>query len=303
MQFNIPTSRTELINTLKEIFYYYRIRREAFQDVTLEDVKLERMSFTVLSESELLEKAEKLISAKIFREKSEYVDGITAQKRANEQRVSDLEIEKENAKNKVIEYYANTQKALEEKVFQNGFTNSTIMIDKFAELESEKNAKLAEIEEEYTSKQGSLNAENAMLTYRVQKADEKFNEILDKELVAKLEELKDEQSKIQREVFKYNNNMDEKEKRSVNANKSANAHLKIAYLEINGQHFSKDELVEMGYYQDVLECVNGYYNSLDPIEAYDSFKDEKALKIYLDHYYENTLYLMRTRAMDATEGL
>ena len=95
----------------------------------------------------------------------------------------------------------------------------------------------------------------------------------------------DEQEKVLREVKRYNNGLDEKEARYRNSLKSNIANLELRYLSIHEQGFAHDELVELGYYDDVIACVSGYYNSLDEEAAYLDIKNEEKLAIYLDSYY------------------
>jgi len=67
-------------------------------------------------------------------------------------------------------------------------------------------------------------------------------------------------------------------------------------LEIAEVSFSKDQLVNMGYYEDVILCVGAYYDTLSSANAYQDFKNEDKLVMYLDDYYQNMLYLYKTRA-------
>ena len=57
MQWETPTTKQKMYEVLQDIFYYYRIRREAWDDLDLVPLELTRMEFTSLSDQELLEKA------------------------------------------------------------------------------------------------------------------------------------------------------------------------------------------------------------------------------------------------------
>ena len=92
------------------------------------------------------------------------------------------------------------------------------------------------------------------------------------------------------EVFKYNNGLDEKEQRYLNTIKQTKASLKLRYMDISTGEFTKDQLVEMGYYADVVKCVCGYFDRLDPYTAFQDIASEKKLAIYLDDYYQNVIY-------------
>ena len=67
-------------------------------------------------------------------------------------------------------------------------------------------------------------------------------------------------------------------------------------MEINTQFFTKDQLVEMGYYKDVITCVSGYYDRLSALSAYQDITNETGLITYLDDFYESVVYMYRVRA-------
>ena len=70
----------------------------------------------------------------------------------------------------------------------------------------------------------------------------------------------------------------------------------IRYLDVSAGEFTKDQLVDMGYYEDVIRCVCGYYDTLQPSVAYRDILDEGKLAIYLDDYYESIIYLYKSAA-------
>ena len=59
---------------------------------------------------------------------------------------------------------------------------------------------------------------------------------------------------------------------------------------------AKEQLVEMGYYADVVKCVMAYYNTLSPLDAYRDLSSEQQVIIYLDDYYSSVLYNYQMRA-------
>ena len=132
--------------------------------------------------------------------------------------------------------------------------------------------------------------------------EQTLKEFHDLEIEAKALDLKDEQDKIEREVFKYNNNLDEREKRYNNSLQQTYANLKIRLLELSGREFSKEELVEMGYYRDVVNCVTAYYDSFSATVAYNDYARDTTLPIYLDDMYENILVRFRSLSLDEIES-
>ena len=121
-----------------------------------------------------------------------------------------------------------------------------------------------------------------------------------KEINAKVLELKEEQQTLSREIERYNSGLDEKELKYRNTLKNTQADLQLRYLNIHEQGFTEDELIEMGYYNDVLDCTNAYYDTLDEGEAYTDIKREGKLLLYLRGYYSMLVSVYKIRA-SATE--
>ena len=98
-----------------------------------------------------------------------------------------------------------------------------------------------------------------------------------------------------REVFKYNNDINEKIQRAESNNLKTTLTLKVKYLEIRSQPVPHDDLVELGYYAKVVNCVTAYYNLFTPKEAYNDIKNEVQLTVYLDEFYEYIVYAYKSQ--------
>ena len=72
--------------------------------------------------------------------------------------------------------------------------------------------------------------------------------------------------------------------------------MELRFLDISSGEFTHDQLVEMGYYEDVIKCVCGYYDTLSASNAYYDITSEKKLAIYLDEYYSEIIYTYKLRA-------
>lgn len=127
-------------------------------------------------------------------------------------------------------------------------------------------------------------------------AEERFNDVFLAEKAQKTIEINDEEQALIRDLFKYNNGLDEKEQRYANVIKQTNANLEIKYLQVESNYFGKDQLIEMGYYEDAIDCVCAYYDLLPPADAFGDIKTESKLMIYLDEYYQTLVYMYKTRA-------
>ena len=89
-------------------------------------------------------------------------------------------------------------------------------------------------------------------------------------------------------MFKYNTSLEEKEMRSKNSNLSANASLTLKYLEIRSKSFSKEDLVNIGYYEQVIKCVCAYYNTItDKIVAYQNLLHLNSYRKWHQGFFES----------------
>ena len=141
-----------------------------------------------------------------------------------------------------------------------------------------------------------LLAEIETLSVAIDNADTYFESLFAKQLETKIQELKDEREEYRREVFKYNNSVNEKEVRYTNTIAQVSANLELKYVQIKANELSKDELIEMGYYEEVVLCVANYFDKMPPADAYSQLLSQKKLKIYLDGYYQDVMYRYKLRA-------
>lgn len=116
------------------------------------------------------------------------------------------------------------------------------------------------------------------------------------EKAAKIEELKEAQAKAKKETFRYNNGVSEKIQRYENEIKKANMSYQLKFMEIKSNYFTVEQLFEMGYYNDVMDCISAYYDLLDANAAYQDIVNESRLVFYLDDYYQDVVYMYKMRA-------
>ena len=78
--------------------------------------------------------------------------------------------------------------------------------------------------------------------------------------------------------------------------KETKASLYLRFLDISSGEYTKDQLVEMGYYTDVIRCIRGYYDTLPVEDAYRDMFAEDKLAIYLEDYYQEIMYIYKLHA-------
>ena len=177
-----------------------------------------------------------------------------------------------------------------------GIESSEMVVKNLAQYDLKMAQEINEFVLPISSQIGTLDGEILQLSDRLNNAETAYDEIYNLEKDAMANELYMEQDKIEREVFKYNNSLEEKEQRYINSIKEVRARLEINYLEIDEILYTKEQLIEMGYYTDVIKCVSDYFNTLDPQSAYQSIVEEKRLAIYLDEYYQSLVYTYQCKA-------
>ncbi len=296
MQFNLPTTKEQMYTTLNDLFYYYRIRRDSFEEIGLQPLDLTRLEYTPETDLEIMNRARSLVTAGQKREIEEYkmklnsrIEEIDAQLTLIEQNAL-LEIETVKA------LYSESVEKVEKQAIKAGLINSNIVIDKTAKLEDSKNSKIAKITQTKNQKIAELTAEKEAILAQLAQSGTYMQQVHEYEISKKVAELCVERDTLNREVFIYNNGLDEKEQRYKNTIKQTQASLLIRYLDVSAGEFTKDQLVDMGYYEDVIRCVCGYYDTLQPSVAYRDILDEGKLAIYLDDYYESIIYLYKSAA-------
>ena len=299
MQFDLPKTAEEMINTLQEIFRFYRLEREVYVPAEMDPITLEELEFTPLTESQLQTKAETLLKAK--QDKL-----IISETEEIEERISSLNVQvaeinaNASAQLELVNLtFSETENKLKQQATENGLYYSSVMLDRLSKLESEKNEKILAITSERDQKITAINGEISALNTKKSNLKSVYNQMFSKEVVAKKLQLKDEQDELVRSVFKYNNSVSEKYQRSKINIEEINATLRARFMEINSEMLTKDMLVEMGYYEDVIKCVTHYYDTyFTPAEAYTDIKTNTKIIPYLDDYYEHVVYKYRINATD-----
>ena len=295
MEFTLPTTKTEMLDTLKLIYEHYRINKGEFLQKTLSPLSLENLTFQKKTDEELKEIAKIYTSAEQKKEKAEYIAELKQKIKSLETKKESLTASLETATEKAEETYRESEKKIELNVVQNGLYSSSIVADKMTELEKEKNETILELNSDYNKEVATIEGEISGYNLLIENADEYFQEIFDSEIEKKAEELKEEQEKLEREVFRYNNGLEEKRQKYANQILESNMSYELKYMEIDTLTLSKEQLVNMGYYRDVINCVCAYYDLMDSATALEEILAESSLVFYLDDFYQNIVYMYKMK--------
>ena len=298
MSFSQPTTKEEMYNILKDIFYHYRIQREPIDGVNLEPIILERLEYDPRTQNELNLLAKQLLLSKHTQERQTLLNKIEQKNALATQTLAKLPEEKQAKINAVNTAHNESVQKLQAEAIKNGVIGSSIYFDKLTELETNKNALLLQIENDFSTRSLELTNQISLYEQEVEQANAFRDLVEEQEITAKINELNLEQEEKAREVFKYNNGLDEKEQRYANTIKQTNASLLLKFMSVRQGEFTKDELIEMGYYKDVIDCVCAYYDTLEPLTAAREIMEDQEVCVYLDEYYQSVVYIYTQRVVN-----
>lgn len=296
MTFDTPTTKNEMYEILQEIFYYYRIRREADTGVTLNDLELDRMTYTPMTDQVLTAKAQTALKSAQEEKVLNYKKKISDEIYELGVKVTTYGAQKIAAENAARASYAAATLKAEREAVKFGIAQSSAVIDRIADLQTALASEITAIDADYDEKIATAQAKISRLQADLTGADTYYSQVFSYEVLAEKERIKDEENKLIREIFKYNNGLDEKEQRSVNSNVTATHSLELRYMNISSNFFTKDQLVEMGYYQAAIDCVCAYYDTLNEVTAFQQISHDTKVAVYLDDYYANVVYMYKVLA-------
>ena len=296
MTFDTPTTKAQMYDILQEIFYYYRIQRETSANLELTDLELTRMTYTPMTDTELTLKAQDNLRAEQTERLRDYKKKLSDEIYELGVKITSYGTQKTAAENAARASYAEATAKTEREATKRGIAQSSAVIDRIADIETALAAELLRIASEYNEKISTAQAKQGRLQTDLQNADNYYAPVFTYEVVAEKGRIKDEEDKLQREIFKYNNGLDEKEQRAANSLAATRRSLELKHMTITSTYFSKDQLVEMGYYRDAINCVCAYFNTLSALTAYQQIVNDTKVAIYLDDYYSNVVYMYKTLA-------
>ena len=291
MQFKIPTSKDEMYEVLQDIFYYYRIKRAEMEEIDLAPLVLDKMEYTPLSTEQIKSMAESLVLPENQKARYDAKQKISLAISNMVGERESVELSNQKILDDITALYQAQIDKINKEAIDRGVQNSTIVVQEISNVESIMNGKLTIATQEGQEKLALIDGEIASLRESLNNVDAFYDQLYIDSVSAKIIELTSADKDKQDEVFKYNNNLMEKELKYSNEIIRRKADLRLKYQEVQVEFYSKDQLIEMGYYAKVVECIRGYYDTLNAVTAYQDIKAEKKLMIYLEDYYQSVLYL------------
>lgn len=293
MEYQIPTIYEDLLQILRQVFNKYRMNIPSYEPVTLEKISLEKLPETKLEESELQEISKQLLKGEQQREIFEREQSLAKDIKVAEEKLGQLEGEYLALKNGVIKEYETKIKAYKIEAEKRGIANSTISVEKISSIYAEMQEKINLLETEKSQTKTKLQETIARLSLQKEGVKEYYKSLHESEIASKTAELKSKESERQIEVIKYNNQVEEKMVKHANQVEQTQLTSALKYFELKIQPMSKDELIDVGYYEEVLYYVKGYLDTMTASNAYRELLDRAELITFLDDFYEETLSLYK----------
>lgn len=295
MNFTLPETQEQMYSSLQTIFNFYRVQRAQPFSITLPAISLPRIPVTQMTDSQLNDVAEILINAEHEEFLAKKRESVQEKIREYTEMLNAFPTQKEVDEQKIIDSYNLSRQKIVNTSIKNGLANTSVELSKLAELEENKNKKIIELTEKYTEKETLYNAKIASLTTTLNDLQNRYENYYNMKKIQKIQELKDKEEQNIIELKKYNCSLEEKEKRYVNYVTLTKANLKLRQTEINSTPLTKEDLINLGYYEDVMKCVCYYYDKFSPVNAYQLIARDVKVIQYLDDFYAQVLRLYEAR--------
>ena len=163
MTFNTPTTKNEMYEILQQIFYYYRIRREASPDVSLNDLSLARLSVPLVTDSQRATKAQTALRAAQAEKVLNYKKKISDEIFELDVKISTYATQKTAAENAARLSYAAAEEKAEREAIKRGIAESSAVIDRIADIQTALASELTAIDAEYDEKIATASARKSRL--------------------------------------------------------------------------------------------------------------------------------------------
>ena len=290
MDFELPTTKAELTEVLREIDVYYRQYKGEYEEEPLEELTLGKLTFTEKTESAVRAEVAALLGKKEAAEKAEKCAPYRAEYKKNEDLYEAEDAEKIELLAEAEELYEEKLEKLEADAAKRGIGQSSAYLALKADLETEYEEKVAKIGRESAEKKAAYQRAMALAQHNIAEianyVAKKYEAELETETASRMEK----QRGYADEVLKYNNQVEEKLVRARNDKAETENTLRLRYLEITAEGLTEEELTQLGYYKDTIRAIDGYYYTISATAAYDDFTADASMPYYLGPFYNDILY-------------
>lgn len=294
MEYEKPTTEKELLSTLNSIYKYYRLRKDPYPEPDLPLINLQEISYQKMTDEEIESYAKELLLGEHQKEILERKESLIKEIKEKQSLIEQYSLDLQEKQNDIKEDYEEKIKSLESDCEKNGLIKSNVLMRSKAKLFAERDEKIKELTIVAEEEINKLKSEISSLERQVDGVEEYFANTHQSQISSKTAELKQKQFEFMVEVLKYNNSVQEKNVKYANYIENAKANLQIKYIEIRTTPYTKEDLIDLGYYSEVIDCISEYYKRFDDSTVYSEFSACPKLMLYLEDYYETmcTYYKM-----------
>jgi hypothetical protein len=292
-----PTSKQAVIDGLRQIDEYYKYRKDEYVPPVLVPLNLERMQFTVKSDSEYLSLAEELLKSKHTEDIRDRKDYFSKELWKVQSEMAELPSKLAEELSLLEEKYDELVNELKTEYRLKGIAYGDGSNGALAVLLNKKAEENAEITQKYAQKEQALDILVGYYSTEIDGAEQFFAKEHSEEINAKAIELKESDLETEREVHKYNEGLLEREVKYNNTLEQSAKKLHMEYMKIVYEGMTSEELLQKGYFHDALEWVLNYYrNKTDKVAGYIEYTETTDYILYLKDFYEQGVRLLYTLA-------
>jgi hypothetical protein len=143
MEFNLPTTKEQMKNILRDIFNFYRSKKEGFQSIELQPLELNRIEYQMPTETEILARASRFNAGEREREKNEYKEKLKAEIAKLNGKIERVDLDLSIVTEKTNQAYNQAISNVIIQAQKRGLVSSGVIDNKVAEMELEKANKLS----------------------------------------------------------------------------------------------------------------------------------------------------------------
>lgn len=281
---NFDEAKQNVLNKLQEIEDKYTILEFVPEETT--SLGLEKQEFTAPTEDEIRLEAEKSLSAQKENEREEIENTYEGKFNNLNNKVEDVALERDEDVEAAASNFRSSLRDATNSSIKQGISRSSIYDEAVKAIEGERNSLISAAEEEFNREMSRLEKEIDLLQRQKDNALEAFDISYAIKLEDKIADINKDIANKQKEVEKYNENVDKLEAENLKAQEQANAQRQQEIEKHNEELLKQiEKLGEAGVTQQKLR--ERYQVVLDFLMSIP--KDVALSELTKDNHYETLL--------------
>lgn len=260
-------------------------------DITMPDnLGLTKMEYDALTDEQISELAKSQADAKLNDERVKLENELNKLS-------ADLTNQKESIKNQSDEIaksietaYSERKSEAEKDALKRGLARSSIITGKIEQFDKNMVNDKIKLDTDVITAINKIDLQLTSLESEKNLALENFNITLAAELIAKINELKNQRTAQLNEVLKYNNEVAEKE-----AKYQKEKELSLFDIEKSRKNEISNEKLNDYLYSEKAKIVREFYDNMSPAEALRQIGEDSTLKEHLGSYYNYIVQYFKSK--------